>query len=68
MIESEKLPCQKTIPSYRNLSGANAFAAASSSRFRDLSARFDFVTAIYADAPTAQPFLPTREFHLNGTV
>ena len=28
---------------------------------------FGFVTATFADAPTAQPFLPTREFHLNVT-
>jgi hypothetical protein len=58
--EVEKLPCQ------RNSSVANAFVEASSSRFWAPSARFDFVTATFAGAPTAQPFLPMREFHLSG--
>jgi hypothetical protein len=63
----EVCPWQKTPPQHRNLSGANASVAASSSRFWDQLVRLGFVTAIFVDAPTAQPFLPTREFRLNGT-
>ena len=51
----------------QHLSGVTAFVAASSSRLLDPSARFGFVTATFAGEPTAQPFLPTREFHLIGT-
>jgi hypothetical protein len=60
-------PCQKTSPTRRDLSGADAFVAAFSSRFWDPSVRFGFATAIFVDAPTALPSLQTHEFHLNGT-
>src|SRR5215472_4848187 len=60
-------PCQKTSPSRRSLSGADAFVVAFSSRFWDPSVRFGFATAIFVDAPTAPPSLPTRQFHLNGS-
>ncbi len=58
-------PCQKTTPCWhRNLCAGNAFVVASSSRFWDPSARFGFVTATFADAPTAQPFLPNARILL----
>src|SRR5580704_15951571 len=62
----EVCPWQKT-PQHRNLSGANASVPPSSSRFWDQLVRLSFVTAIFVDAATAQPFLPMREFHLNDT-
>jgi hypothetical protein len=45
----------------------HASVEASRSRFWDQRVGFDFVTAIFVDAATTQPFLPTREFRLDAT-